>query len=156
MCRPSFQTPRARGPWTHRFSYGKRRESRGPVGAAVKFSGCGEAFSPRHSIGQAASADLISALMLHLPWRIRRSLAQKEGFMKIRSVALLLGVSSLAVVLTVGVAAQGRGGPANYSVAGETSVKGTVEELKPGPNQGMHVMLKTSATTLELALGPSW
>ena len=76
--------------------------------------------------------------------------------MKIRSVALLLGVSSLAVVLTVGVAAQGRGGPANYSVAGETSVKGTVEELKPGPNQGMHVMLKTSATTVELALGPSW
>ena len=76
--------------------------------------------------------------------------------MKIRSVALLLGVSSLAVVLTVGVAAQGRGGPANYSVAAETSVKGTVEELKPGPNQGMHVMLKTSDATLELALGPSW
>ena len=76
--------------------------------------------------------------------------------MKIRNVALLLGVSSLAVVLTAGVAAQGRGGPANYSLAAETSVKGTVEELKPGPNQGMHVMLKTSGTTLELALGPSW
>jgi hypothetical protein len=31
-----------------------------------------------------------------------------------------------------------------------------VEELKPGPNQGMHVMLKTADATLELALGPSW
>ena len=38
----------------------------------------------------------------------------------------------------------------------ETTVKGIVEELKRGPNQGMHVMLKTSDTTLELALGPSW
>ena len=78
--------------------------------------------------------------------------------MKIRSVALLLAVALLAVVMTASLVAQGRGrgGPANYSVAGETSVKGTVEELKPGPNQGMHVMLKTSATTLELALGPSW
>jgi hypothetical protein len=41
-------------------------------------------------------------------------------------------------------------------VAAETTVKGTVGELKPGLNQGMHVMLKTSDTTLELALGPSW
>lgn len=78
--------------------------------------------------------------------------------MEIRGAALLLGVASLAVVLTAGVAAQGRGrgGPANYSVAAETAVKGTVKELKPGPNQGMHVMLKTSDATLELALGPSW
>ncbi len=78
--------------------------------------------------------------------------------MKIKGAAVLLGVASLVVVLTAGVAAQGRGrgGPANYSVAAETTVKGTVEELKPGPNQGMHVMLKTSDTTLELALGPSW
>ena len=78
--------------------------------------------------------------------------------MNIKEAAVLLGVASLAVVLTAGVAAQGRGrgGPANYSVAAETTVKGTVEELKPGPNQGMHVMLKTSDATLELALGPSW
>jgi len=78
--------------------------------------------------------------------------------MNIKEAALLLGVASLAVVFTAGVAAQGRGrgGPANYSVAAETTVKGTVEDLKPGPNQGMHVMLKTSDKTLELALGPSW
>jgi hypothetical protein len=78
--------------------------------------------------------------------------------MKIKDAALLLGVASWAVVSTAGVAAQGRarGGPANYSVAAETTVKGTVEELKPGPSQGVHVMLKTSDTTLELALGPSW
>jgi hypothetical protein len=41
-------------------------------------------------------------------------------------------------------------------VAAETTVKGIVEDLKPGPNQGVHVMLKTSDKTLELALGPSW
>src|SRR4249919_3743295 len=78
--------------------------------------------------------------------------------MKIKEAAVLLGAASLVVVLTAGVASQGRGrgGPANYSVAAETTVKGTVEELKPGPNRGMHVMLKTSDTTLELALGPSW
>ena len=77
--------------------------------------------------------------------------------MTIKEATVLLGVASLIVVSTAGVAAQGpgRGGPANYSVAAETTVKGTVEELKPGPNQGMHVMLKTSDTTLELALGPS-
>jgi len=78
--------------------------------------------------------------------------------MKIRSVALLSGVALLVVLLPAGVEGQGRGrgGPANYSVAAETAVKGTVEEVKPGPNQGMHVMLKTSDATLELALGPSW
>jgi len=78
--------------------------------------------------------------------------------MRINGAALLLGVASSVVVLTAGVAAQGhgRGGPANYSVAAETTVKGTVEDLKPGTNQGMHAMLKTSDTTLELALGPSW
>jgi len=73
--------------------------------------------------------------------------------MNIKEAAVLLGVASLTVVLTAGVAAQGRGrgGHANYSVAAETTVKGTVEELKPGRNQSMHVMLKTSGTTLELA-----
>ena len=78
--------------------------------------------------------------------------------MKITSAALLFGVASLVAVLPAGVEAQGpgRGGPANYSVAAETAVKGTVEEVKPGPNQGMHVMLKASDGTLELALGPSW
>ena len=77
--------------------------------------------------------------------------------MKIKDAFVLLGIASLVVVTTAGVAAQGggRGGPANYNVAAETTVKGTVEELKPGPNQGMHLMLKTSDTTLELALGPS-
>jgi len=78
--------------------------------------------------------------------------------MKIRRAALLLGVAALAVVLPAGAEGQGRGrgGPANYSLAAETAVKGAVAELKPGPNQGMHVMLKTSDATLELALGPSW
>ncbi len=81
--------------------------------------------------------------------------------MNIKAVGLLLGIASLGILLVVGNAvAQGsRGGgqgPANYSVAAEVSVKGTVEDLKPGPQQGMHVMLKTSDATLELALGPSW
>jgi hypothetical protein len=78
--------------------------------------------------------------------------------MKITSAALLLGVASLVVVLPGGVEGQGRerGGPANYSVAAETKVSGTLEDMKPGPNQGMHAMLKTSDATLELALGPSW
>jgi hypothetical protein len=69
-----------------------------------------------------------------------------------------IGYRLLVVVLTVGVCgARTRARrPANYSVAAETTVKGTVGELKPGLNQGMHVMLKTSDTTLELALGPSW
>jgi hypothetical protein len=42
-------------------------------------------------------------------------------------------------------------------VAAEVTVKGTVEDLKPGARQqGVHVMLKASDATLELALGPSW
>jgi hypothetical protein len=78
--------------------------------------------------------------------------------MKTKDVVLLFGATSLAVALSAGVEGQGRGrgGPANYNVAEETAVKGSVEEVKPGPNQGMHVMLKTSDATLELALGPSW
>ena len=75
-------------------------------------------------------------------------------------VGLLLGVASLVVFTAGDVLAQGRkgggGGPGNYSVAAEMTVSGTVEDLKPGPGQGMHVMLKTSDATLELALGPSW
>ena len=79
--------------------------------------------------------------------------------MNIRVVGLLAG--SLALVLVAGdAAAQGRRGggqgPANYSVAAEMTVKGTVEDVKPGPGQGTHVMLKTSDATLELALGPTW
>ncbi len=80
--------------------------------------------------------------------------------MNTRAVGLLLGVASIAVVFVAGDAgAQGRRGgqgPANYSVAAEVTVKGTVEDLKSGPQQGMHVMLKTSDATMELALGPSW
>lgn len=81
--------------------------------------------------------------------------------MKIKAVGWIAGVASLVVAFTATDAlAQGRGrpgqGPANYSVAAEMTVKGTVEDLKPGPQQGMHVMLKTSDATLELALGPSW
>ena len=80
--------------------------------------------------------------------------------MNIRTVGFLVGVTSLAFVFAAGeVLAQGRGsggrGP-NYNVAAETTVTGTVQDLKPGPQQGMHVMLKTSDATLELALGPSW
>ena len=80
--------------------------------------------------------------------------------MNIRVVGLLTGIVSFALVLAAGDAfAQGRmrgGAPANYSVAAEITVKGTVDRVKPGPGQGTHVMLKTADATLELALGPSW
>ena len=70
----------------------------------------------------------------------------------------MLGVA-LGFALTSGDAvAQGPGkgqGPANYSVAAEMTVKGAVQELKRGPQQGMHVILKTSDSTLELARGPA-
>ena len=79
--------------------------------------------------------------------------------MNIKVVGLLLGAASLAVLFVAGdAAAQGRRGgqgPANYNAAAEITVKGTVEDLKPGPQQGIHVMLKTADATLELALGPS-
>jgi hypothetical protein len=80
--------------------------------------------------------------------------------MNVKAVGFLAGVASLALVFAAGdLLAQGRGsggrGP-NYNVATETTVTGTVQELKPGPQQGTHVMLKTADATLELALGPSW
>jgi hypothetical protein len=73
----------------------------------------------------------------------------------------MVGAAVMTVVFTAAdVLAQGpRGGgqgPASYNVAAETTVKGTVEKLTPGPRQGIHVTLKTSDATLELALGPSW
>ena len=80
--------------------------------------------------------------------------------MKINTAGMLLGLAGLVVMLVVGDAvAQGRQGgqgSSNYSVAAEITVKGTVEDLKPGPRQGMHVVLKTADAALELALGPSW
>jgi hypothetical protein len=81
--------------------------------------------------------------------------------MNIRAVGLSSGVVLLAVVFAAGGAfAQGRMGggqaPAHYSAAAEITVKGTVDEMKPGPQQGMHVLLKTSDGTLELVLGPTW
>jgi hypothetical protein len=81
--------------------------------------------------------------------------------MKMKVVGLLAGLSALTVVLMAGDAAaqggKGKGqGPAHYNVAAEMTVKGTVEEVKPGPGQGTHVMLKTADATLELALGPTW
>jgi hypothetical protein len=75
-------------------------------------------------------------------------------------VGVILTVASLVALTAGDLFAQGPGGrgrgPGNYSVAAEMTVNGTVEDLKPGPRQGMHVMLKTSDATLELALGPSW
>ncbi len=81
--------------------------------------------------------------------------------MDIKALGFLLGAVSLTLVFTAGdVLAQGRRGggqgAANYNVAAEITIKGTVEDLKPGPQQGMHIILKTSDATLELALGPSW
>jgi hypothetical protein len=81
--------------------------------------------------------------------------------MNIKTVGWLLGMAFCTIVFAAGdVVAQGRRsagkGPANYNAAAEMTVKGAVEELKPGPRQGVHVMLKTADSTLELALGPSW
>jgi hypothetical protein len=75
-------------------------------------------------------------------------------------VGLLLTATWLIAFMSGDVLGQGRQGggrgAGNYSVAAEMTVNGTVEDLKPGPRQGMHVMLKTSDATIELALGPSW
>jgi hypothetical protein len=76
-------------------------------------------------------------------------------------VGLVLGVASLVAFTAGDVLAQGRRGgggrgPANYNLTAEMTISGTVEDLKPGARQGVHVMLKTSDATLELALGPSW
>ena len=81
--------------------------------------------------------------------------------MKMNVVGLLAGLASLSFVLAAGdAAAQGRRGggqgPAHYDAAAEVTVKGTVEEVKPGPGQGTHVMLKTADASLEIALGPTW
>jgi hypothetical protein len=81
--------------------------------------------------------------------------------MNISNVALLLsGVVLAGVVATSDIAAQGRNrggqGPANYNAASEITVKGTVEDFKPGPEQGVHIVLKTSDATVELAVGPPW
>lgn len=74
--------------------------------------------------------------------------------------ALLLGVVSSTVAFgAVNVSAQGSGdgaAPVHYNVAAEITVKGTVETLKAGPQQGTHVVLKTASGALELLLGPSW
>jgi hypothetical protein len=79
--------------------------------------------------------------------------------MNIRVGGLVAG--SLALALVAGNAtAQGRmragQGPGLYSAAAETTVTGTVEDIKTGPGQGTHVTLKTSDSTLDLALGPTW
>jgi hypothetical protein len=81
--------------------------------------------------------------------------------MKTSLVGLLAGIVSLGIVLLASDAvAQGRGGrrqgPAHYNAAAEMTVKGIVEDVKPGPGRGTHVVLKTSDATLELALGPTW
>ena len=81
--------------------------------------------------------------------------------MNVKGIGLVvLGVASLIVFTSSDVFAQGRkgrgGGPGNYSVAAEITLKGTVDDVKPGPGQGTHVMLKTDDSAFELALGPSW
>ncbi|HVH27457.1 MAG TPA: hypothetical protein VM818_11875 [Vicinamibacterales bacterium] len=82
--------------------------------------------------------------------------------MNVKAIGVLSGLASLAVLVLfvpADAVAQGGGkgqGPANYSAAAEITAKGVVEDLKPGPQQGTHVMLKTSDATLELALGPTW
>jgi hypothetical protein len=80
--------------------------------------------------------------------------------MNVKAFGPLLGLATLGVlIVTANAVAQGGGrgqGPANYSVAAEITAKGVVEELKRGPQQGTHVMLRTSDATLELALGPTW
>jgi hypothetical protein len=85
----------------------------------------------------------------------------EQGISMNKKAVGVLGVAFLTVAFAAdGVLAQGRRsdrrGPANYAVASEMTVKGTVEDLKPGPRQGTHVILKTSDATLELALGPAW
>ena len=80
--------------------------------------------------------------------------------MSIRLTGWLAGIAALAFTLVAGDAvAQGRRAgraPANYDPAAEVTVTGSVEDFKQGPQQGIHVMLKTSDGTMELALGPQW
>lgn len=78
--------------------------------------------------------------------------------MKIRTIGLLIGIAAATLFLVPRTAgAQGRGrGPVHYNVAAEVTVNGTVDDIKQGPRQGTHVMLKTTAGTMEIALGPIW
>lgn len=77
------------------------------------------------------------------------------------------GVLMIAIaVLTLGAASalaqhgRGQGAGRMYDPATETTVKGTVEEVKQIPGQrggpgGTHLMLKTDKETLEVHLGPT-
>jgi hypothetical protein len=80
--------------------------------------------------------------------------------MNVKIIGVFLGVAALTVLTAGDLLAQGRRGaergPGNYRVTAEITVNGTVDDLIPGPRQGVHVMLKTSDATHELALGPSW
>jgi DNA/RNA endonuclease YhcR with UshA esterase domain len=81
--------------------------------------------------------------------------------MTIKVVGLVTAFAASTLVLVASEAiAQGRmtggQGTANYNVAAEMTVKGSVDDLKQGPGQGTHIMLKTLDGTLELALGPTW
>ena len=78
-----------------------------------------------------------------------------------------LGVLMIAIaVLTLGVASalaqggRGQGAGRMYDPATETTVKGTVEEVKQvsgarGGPDGAHLILKTDKETLEVHLGPT-
>jgi DNA/RNA endonuclease YhcR with UshA esterase domain len=79
--------------------------------------------------------------------------------MKFAPIPMILSGVAAAALLTIGTAHAQKGqgkGPMHYNVAAEITVKGTVQDVKPGPQQGMHVLLGTNDGTLEMALGPSW
>jgi hypothetical protein len=80
--------------------------------------------------------------------------------MKLKAIGILFGLASIAVApLLTNAAAQGRGrgGQApHYDVAAEITVKGTIEAITTGPQQGVHATLKTGDATVELVLGPAW
>ncbi|MDE3195951.1 MAG: DNA-binding protein [Acidobacteriota bacterium] len=76
-------------------------------------------------------------------------------------VRIAMMVAGSLLMAAAGATSQMRGGRMGmgmYNTATETTIKGTVEEIKNparGPMMGEHLVVKTADATLEVALGPA-
>lgn len=73
---------------------------------------------------------------------------------------IAIAISTLSVASALAQRGMGQGAARMYDPATETTVKGTVEEVKQIPGQrggasGAHLIVKTDKETLEVHLGPT-